>query len=68
MGKEDKKEKESVKQEKPTYEQLEQTVLRLSKLLTGYMNKSDKLEQQLFLSQNEVKSWQGLLLHKLIQT
>lgn len=55
MGKEDKKEKESVKQEKPTYEQLEQTVLRLSKLLTGYMNKSDKLEQQLFLSQNEVK-------------
>ena len=47
MAKEDKKVEAA---EKPTYEQPEQQVQQLLKLVNGYKQKADQLEQQLMLS------------------
>jgi succinate dehydrogenase flavin-adding protein (antitoxin of CptAB toxin-antitoxin module) len=47
VAKEDKKVEAA---EKPSYEQLEQQVQQLLKLVNGYKQKADQLEQQLMLS------------------
>ena len=47
MAKEDKKVEVA---DKPSYEQLEQQVQQLLKLVNGYKQKADQLEQQLMLS------------------
>tara|TARA_R100000654_G_scaffold821_4_gene3183 strand:+ start:16294 stop:16461 length:168 start_codon:yes stop_codon:yes gene_type:complete len=36
--------------DKPTYEQLEETIRQLSMLVEGYRNKADQLEVQMMLS------------------
>lgn len=48
MAKEDKKVEPA--NDKPSYEQLEQQVQQLLKLVNGYKQKADQLEQQLMLS------------------
>lgn len=50
MAKEENKAQDA---KKPTYEQLEEQNKQLIKLVNGYKNKADQLEQSLMLQQEE---------------